>query len=85
VRLGGCCGLGRRAGGELAGSVHQKILHPPAASHPTHPNHATLAAGDREVHLLKVDVERAELAVLQGVKAEDWPRIAQVAVEVREP
>ena len=37
----------------------------------------------RSVDLLKVDVERAELSVLQGVKDEDWPRIKQVAVEVR--
>ena len=36
------------------------------------------------VELLKVDVERAELAVLQGVKPDDWPRIKQAAVEVHE-
>ena len=33
--------------------------------------------------LLKVDVERAELIVLEGVKDADWPKIDQVAVEVR--
>ena len=35
----------------------------------------------REVALLKVDVERAEMAVLRGVEREDWPRIRRVVVE----
>lgn len=35
------------------------------------------------VDLLKVDVERAELAVIKGVRPADWPRIKQAAVEVR--
>ena len=35
----------------------------------------------RQVDLLKVDVERAEAAVLAGVDAGDWPRIRQVALE----
>lgn len=39
-------------------------------------------AGD--VALLKVDVERSELAVLSGVEARDWPRIRQVVVEVHD-
>jgi natural product biosynthesis luciferase-like monooxygenase protein/FkbM family methyltransferase len=34
------------------------------------------------VDLLKIDVERAELDVLDGVRDEDWARIAQVVVEV---
>ncbi len=34
------------------------------------------------VDLLKIDVERAELDVLGGIEPEDWPRIAQVAMEV---
>jgi len=37
--------------------------------------------GLRQVDLLKIDVERAEAAVLAGVDAEDWPRIRQVALE----
>ena len=47
----------------------------------------TLSAFLREVgvpriDLLKVDVERAELDVLEGIDAEDWSRIGQVAIEV---
>lgn len=36
----------------------------------------------RKVTLLKVDVERSELAVLRGVAAEDWHKIDQTAIEV---
>ncbi|WP_280491509.1 FkbM family methyltransferase [Nocardia asiatica] len=35
-----------------------------------------------EVGLLKVDVERAELDVLHGIAAADWPRIRAVVAEV---
>ena len=34
----------------------------------------------RQVDLLKVDVERAELDVLRGISSQDWPRIRQVDV-----
>jgi FkbM family methyltransferase len=37
----------------------------------------------RRVDLLKVDVERAELQVLQGVQQQHWPLIQQLALEVR--
>ncbi|CAG9462923.1 unnamed protein product [Pedinophyceae sp. YPF-701] len=40
--------------------------------------------GGGEVGVLKVDVERAELAVLRGVPEELWPRIRQVVGEVHE-
>lgn len=33
------------------------------------------------VSLFKVDVERAELAVLRGVVQGDWPKVSQVALE----
>jgi FkbM family methyltransferase len=36
------------------------------------------------VDLLKIDVERGELDVLDGIDAADWPRIRQVAVEVHD-
>lgn len=36
------------------------------------------------VGLLKVDVEKSELAVLRGVRAEHWPRIRQVVMEVHD-
>lgn len=38
--------------------------------------------GLARVDLLKVDVERAELEVLQGVAPADWPRVRQVVAEV---
>lgn len=34
----------------------------------------------RQVDLLKIDVERAELEVLAGVEAAHWPLIRQVGV-----
>ena len=36
------------------------------------------------VDLLKIDAERAELDVLQGITAAHWPRIAQVVMEVHD-
>ena len=38
--------------------------------------------GVTKIDLLKVDVERAELDVLEGIWAPDWPRIRQLVVEV---
>jgi FkbM family methyltransferase len=38
----------------------------------------------RRIALLKIDVERGELAVLQGVAAHDWPFVDGVAVEVHD-
>jgi 31-O-methyltransferase len=35
-----------------------------------------------EIALLKVDVEGAELAMLEGITSSDWGRIRQVTVEV---
>ena len=40
--------------------------------------------GLQTVDLLKIDVERAELDVLRGVKAADWPSIQQVVMEVHD-
>ncbi|KAG1675404.1 hypothetical protein FOA52_012323 [Chlamydomonas sp. UWO 241] len=42
------------------------------------------SAGLVTIDLLKVDVERAELAVLRGVAPTDWQRIRQVVVEVHD-
>lgn len=36
------------------------------------------------VDLLKVDVERAELEVLQGIEEADWPKVRQLVVEVHD-
>ncbi|PRH80493.1 FkbM family methyltransferase [Streptomyces solincola] len=40
--------------------------------------------GVETVDLLKIDVERSELAVLAGVGDENWPRIRNIAVEVHD-
>jgi FkbM family methyltransferase len=39
--------------------------------------------GIDRVDLLKIDVERAELNILRGIDAADWPRIRQVVVEAQ--
>lgn len=36
------------------------------------------------VHLLKIDVERAELDVLNGIGEADWPRIRQLVMELHD-
>jgi len=36
------------------------------------------------IDLLKIDVEKSELAVLHGIVEGDWPKIRQVVVEVRD-
>ena len=40
--------------------------------------------GIEQIDLLKIDVEKAELDVLQGVDARDWPKIQQIVVEVHD-
>jgi amino acid adenylation domain-containing protein/FkbM family methyltransferase len=40
--------------------------------------------GLERVDLLKIDVEKAEWDVLQGIDAADWPKIRQVVVEVHD-
>jgi FkbM family methyltransferase len=40
--------------------------------------------GVERVDLLKIDVEGAELEVLRGVRAEHWPRIRQVVMEIHD-
>ncbi len=39
--------------------------------------------GVETVDLLKVDVERAELEVLEGIEPKDWPAIRQIVCEVQ--
>ena len=36
------------------------------------------------IDLLKIDVERAELDVLRGIRSEHWPRIRQVVAEIHD-
>ncbi|RYG69858.1 FkbM family methyltransferase [bacterium] len=38
----------------------------------------------QDIALLKIDVEGAEMSVLQGIASEDWPKIAQVVAEVHD-
>jgi 31-O-methyltransferase len=47
-------------------------------------SHLLRRHGISSVDLLKIDVERAELDVLRGVRVEDWLSISQVAMEVHE-
>lgn len=37
-----------------------------------------------QVDFLKIDVERGEMAVLEGILDEDWPKIRNVVVEVHD-
>jgi len=39
--------------------------------------------GTKKIGLLKIDVERAEWNVLQGIDAQDWPKIRQVVIEAQ--
>lgn len=43
-----------------------------------------LMQGLETIDLLKIDVERAEMAVLRGVSDEHWQRIRQVVMEVHD-
>ncbi|MGM3188943.1 non-ribosomal peptide synthetase [Musicola paradisiaca] len=36
------------------------------------------------IHLLKIDVERAELQVLEGIDEQDWSRLRQIVLEVED-
>ena len=36
------------------------------------------------IDLIKIDVQKSELAVLEGLRDEDWPRVAQIVIEVHD-
>ena len=40
--------------------------------------------GIDNIDLLKIDVQKAELEVLEGIEAEDWPRVHQLVIEVHD-
>jgi len=42
------------------------------------------AEGVDRIDLLKIDVERSEWDVLQGIKESDWPKIQQMVIEVHD-
>ncbi|HSM51477.1 MAG TPA: FkbM family methyltransferase, partial [Thermoanaerobaculia bacterium] len=67
---------------ELAGLVDE-LLRSESHRCRLRPLSALLRELDVErIDLLKVDVEKSELRVLQGVDDEDWPKIGQVVLEV---
>lgn len=37
-----------------------------------------------QIDLLKIDAEKSETAILRGLRAEDWPKIKQIVIEVHE-
>ena len=37
-----------------------------------------------QIDLLKIDAEKSEVAILQGIRAADWPKIKQIVIEVHE-
>ena len=57
-------------------------MDPQSESH-THDAYKTMQ-GLEQVDMLKIDVERAELAVLHGIADSDWPKIRQIVVEVHD-
>ena len=42
------------------------------------------SAGIDRIDLLKIDVEKSELDVLNGIDDDDWPKIAQILIEVED-
>ena len=41
-------------------------------------------SGESSIDLLKIDVERGELDVLEGISFDDWPKVRQVVAEVHD-
>lgn len=42
-------------------------------------------AGLSEIGLLKIDAEGSELDILAGIRADHWPRIRQIVMEIHDP
>jgi FkbM family methyltransferase len=73
-------GIGR-AGGELL----QQCTAPIFTISELMARHGVAHAGlNQRVDLLKIDVEGAELAALQGIAEADWPKISQITLEVHD-
>jgi FkbM family methyltransferase len=73
--------LGRVAGGAIA----RYLLHAEEVRCRVLPLSTVIVnCGVATIDLLKIDVERAELDVLDGIAAQDWPRIRQLAIEVHD-
>ena len=37
------------------------------------------------IDLLKIDAEKAELDIIEGIEAQDWPKIKQIVLEIHDP
>ena len=76
------CGMGERGAfiAVVPPTKQAHTRHPPASltPPPPWPDSHKLSTID----LLKVDVEGSEEAVLRGIRAEHWPRIQQLVLEV---
>ena len=60
-------------------------LHQEAVECPIRPLSAIVREhGVEQIDLLKIDVEKSELEVLEGIAGEDWPKIKQLVVEVHD-
>lgn len=47
-------------------------------------SHVMASEGIGKIDLLKVDVEKSELDVLEGIETEDWKKIDQIVIEVHD-
>lgn len=47
-------------------------------------SHVMAREGVERIDLLKINVEKSEAQVLAGIRAEDWPKIRQVALELHD-
>ncbi len=41
--------------------------------------------GIERIDLLKIDAEKSELGIVQGIAEADWPKIAQLVIEIHDP
>ena len=37
------------------------------------------------IDLLKIDAEKAEMDIIKGIEAHDWPKIKQIVLEIHDP
>jgi FkbH-like protein/FkbM family methyltransferase len=38
-----------------------------------------------KINLLKIDAEKSELEIIRGIEEQDWPKIAQIVIEIHDP
>jgi len=41
--------------------------------------------GVEQIDLLKIDAEKAELDIINGIDDHDWPKIKQIVLEIHDP